>query len=113
MEGEDIRREVSESSSSDVEEEKEEERSGCCEVGGGVDFVVVDEGDDDVEGEGEVVVRSSEEEDMLSLEVCWGGGRESIVAVDLMGLVVVLLTWPSCCIAIRMLRVCECVVFGC
>jgi hypothetical protein len=77
VEGEDIRREVSESSSSDVEEEKEEERSGCCEVGGGVDFVVVVDGGDDVEGE--VVVRSSEEEDMLSLEVCWGGGRESIV----------------------------------
>ena len=101
---------MSESSSSEVEE-KEEDRSGCCEVAGGVgvDFVEAI-GDGDVEGD--VVVRSSEEEDMLSLEVCWGGGRESIVAVDLMGLVVVLLTWPSCCIAIRMLRVCECVVSG-
>jgi hypothetical protein len=28
---------------------------------------------------GRVVVRSSEEDDMLSLEGCWGGGRESIV----------------------------------
>ena len=65
-------------SSSSEEEEKEEERSVC----GVVDLVVVGVeaiSDGDVEGEVVVVVWSSEEEDMLSLEVCWGGGNESIV----------------------------------
>jgi hypothetical protein len=88
VEGEDIRRGMSDSSSSE-EEEKEEERSVC----GVVDLVIVGGeaiGDGDVEGE--VLVWSSEEEDMLSLEVCWGGGNESIVLVDLMRLVVVMLT---------------------
>jgi hypothetical protein len=100
VEGEDIRRGMSDSSSSE-EEEKEEERS-VCEVCGVVDLVVVGGeaiGDGDVEGE--VVVWSSEEEDMLSLEVCWGGGNESIVLVDLMRLVVIMLTtsmssWLDC-----------------
>jgi hypothetical protein len=78
---------MSESPSS---EEKDDERSDCEVCGGvGVDF------DDDVEGE---VGKSSDEEDMLSLEVCWGAGmlvgddNESIVLVELMSLVVVLLT---------------------
>ena len=91
MEGEDIRRGMSDSSSED--EEIEDERS-ICEVGCGVgvdvvvDMVVVD-------GE---VARSSEDEDMLSLEVCWGAGMvvggsdEFIVLIDLVRLIVVSLT---------------------
>jgi hypothetical protein len=82
-------------SSSESEEDDDDDDS--WEFGGlvGVDVDVV--GGDDGEAIGNVedeVVRSSEEEDMLSLEVCWGagmvvgGGSEFIVSVDLIGLVV-------------------------
>lgn len=80
------------SDSSSEEEEKEDERSICeAAVCGGVVVDVVESVDDgeaigDIEDEDG---RSSEEEDMLSLEVCCGAGMlvggdgESIALVDL------------------------------
>jgi hypothetical protein len=96
--GEFMRRGMSDSSSE--EEEKEDERSiwevaGCGVV---VDVDVVESVDDDGEAIGDIEDedgRSSEEEDMLSLEVCCGAGRlvggddESIALVDLVRLIVV------------------------
>ena len=57
------------SDSSSEEDEIEDERS-ICEVGCGVGVVVVV---DMVVVDGDVA-RSSKDEDMLSLEVCWGAG---------------------------------------
>jgi hypothetical protein len=91
-----MRRGMSDSSSE--EEEKEDERSICGVAGCGVVVVdVVESVDDgkaigDIEGEDG---RSSEEEEMLSLEVCCGAGMlvggdcESIALVDFVRLLVV------------------------
>ena len=83
------------SDSSSEEDEIEDERS-ICEVGCGVGVVVVVVVDMVVvDGD---VTRSSEHEDMLSLEVCWGAGMvvggsdEFIVLIDLVRLIVVSLT---------------------
>jgi hypothetical protein len=82
------------SDSSSEEDEIEDERS-ICEVGCGVGVVVVVVDMVVVDGD---VARSSEDEDMLSLEVCWGAGMvvggsdEFIVLIDLVRLIVVSLT---------------------
>jgi hypothetical protein len=82
------------SDSSSEEDEIEDERS-ICEVGCGVGVVVVVVDMVVVDGD---VTRSSEHEDMLSLEVCWGAGMvvggsdEFIVLIDLVRLIVVSLT---------------------
>jgi hypothetical protein len=97
--GEFMRRGMSDSSS---EEEKEDERSICVVAGCGVNADVdVVEGVDDGEAIGDIEDedgRSSEEAEMLSLEVCCGAGMlvggdcESIALVDLVRLFVVSLT---------------------
>jgi hypothetical protein len=94
-----MRRGMSDSSSE--EEEKEDERSICVVAGCGVVVADVVEGVDEGEAIGDIEDedgRSSEEAEMLSLEVCCGAGMlvggdcESIALVDLVRLFVVSLT---------------------